>query len=87
MTITLRNLPTEVERAIREKAKKEGLSLNRTVAKLLAEATGRGKTRPKKRVVHHDLDYLAGKWTKEEADEFDAFLKEHRSWIDPKDWK
>lgn len=87
MTITLRNLPPQVERAIRDKAKKEGLSLNRTVAKLLAEATGKGPSKPGKRVLHHDLDHLAGKWTKEEADEFDAFLRQHRSLIDSKDWQ
>ena len=77
MTITLRNLPTEVERAIREKAKKEGLSLNRTVAKLLAEATGQdgGKKKP---VLHYNFDKYAGVWSKEEADEFDACLKEMR---------
>ena len=40
-----------------------------------------------KPVVHHDLDHLFGVWTKEEADEFDAFLKEHRSIIDPEMWK
>ena len=83
--ITLRNLPPEVARAIREKAKKEKISLNRAVISLLEEATGHGRQARKER-FHDELDALAGSWTKEEADEFDAFLREHRT-IDPEMWK
>jgi len=85
--ITVRNLPPEVAKAIRERARKEGVSLNRAVIKLLAEATGFAKAKPKKPVLHHDLDHIFGVWTKEEADEFDQFLKEHRSIVDPEMWK
>jgi hypothetical protein len=85
--ITVRNLPPAVAKAVKEKARKEGLSLNKAVLKLLEEATGQGPAKASKPVVHHDLDHLFGVWTKEEADEFDAFLKEHRSIIDPEMWK
>jgi hypothetical protein len=82
--ITIRNLPREVERAVQEKARKEGLSLNRAVAALLGEATGQ---RPaEKSAVHHDFDKYAGRWRKAEGDEFDASLKEQRR-VDPADWK
>ena len=84
--ITVRNIPPDVAKAIKEKAKKEHLSLNRAVVELLEETTVPAKS-PRKRVLHHDLDFLAGVWTKEEADEFDSFLKEQRSFLDPKDWK
>jgi len=83
--ITVRNLPPEVARAIRERARKEKISLNRAVIKLLEEALGTGG-HARKEVLHHDLDDLAGSWSKEEADEFDRFLKEHRR-IDPELWK
>lgn len=83
--ITVRNLPPEVAKFIREKAHKEGLSLNRAVVQLLEEATGVKRTR--KPVVHHDLDHLFGVWSAEEADEFDRYLEEHRSIIDPEMWK
>jgi plasmid stability protein len=82
--ITLRNLPREVAKAIRERARKEGVSLNRAVIEFLEEATGFTKTKPKEPVLHHDLDHLFGVWSKEEADEFDQFLKEHRSIVDPR---
>lgn len=83
--ITLRNVPPQVARAIRERAKKEKTSLNRAVIRLLEEATGLGGPGRKQR-VRDALDALAGSWTKEEADEFDAFLREHRT-IDPEMWK
>jgi hypothetical protein len=86
--ITLRNVPPPVARAIKERAKRERVSLNRAVVELLEEATGRpastGKT--PRRALYHDLDKYAGSWTKEEADEFDASLKEQRQ-VDPKDWE
>ena len=75
--ITLRNLPPEVARTIREKAKKEKISLNRAVISLLEEATGTGQ-RKKKDVLHHDLDRFAGCWTQEEYDEFMDALREQR---------
>ena len=82
--ITVRNLPREVERAVQEKARKEGLSLNRAVAALLEEATGRRAAT--KAAGHHDFDKYAGRWRKAEADAFDASLKDQRR-VDPADWR
>lgn len=85
--ITVRNLPREVAQAIRDKARKQGLSLNRTIASLLAQATGHGEEkRKRKRVLHHDLDRFFGVWSKEEADEFDEALREERQ-IEQDMWK
>lgn len=83
--ITVRNLPPGVERAIRQRAARDGVSLNRAVVTCLEEATGehRAKNRPS---VNHDFDKYAGRWSKKEADRFDASLQEQRR-IDPKDWK
>jgi hypothetical protein len=82
--ITVRNLPPAVAKAVQERARKEKLSLNKAIVRLLEEATGAGK--PKKRVIHHDLDRFFGTWTKEEADAFDEALREQRQ-IDPEMWK
>jgi hypothetical protein len=81
--ITVRNLPSAVAKAVREKAKKERLSLNKAVVKLLEEATG---TAPKGRIVHHDLDHLAGRWSEEEYRQFMAALREQRQ-VDPEMWR
>lgn len=83
-SITVRNLPPKVVKAIREKARRERLSVNKAVLRLLEEATGSGPQGPK--LVHHDLDRFFGTWAKEEADTFDAALKEQRR-VDPETWK
>ena len=80
--ITVRNLPPAVAKAVREKARKEKLSLNKAIVKLLEEATGTGK----RRVVRHDLDRFFGTWSGAEADAFDQALREQRQ-IDPEMWE
>jgi DNA-binding ferritin-like protein (Dps family) len=82
--ITVRNLPPEVARAIRAKAKRERLSINKAVVKLLEEATGAAK--PSRPVLHHDLDRFAGRWSQEEYDQFMESLREQRA-IEPEMWK
>ena len=71
-------------RKIQKRARAEGLSLSRTVIKLLEESLG---LRRKPQVTrHHDLDRFAGTWTAEEAAAFDAALKGVRQ-IDPELWQ
>ena len=72
--ITVRNLPPAVAKAIKDKARKEKLSLNEAVVRLLEEATG------------VDLDRFAGTWSEAEYQEFREAMKEHRQ-IDPEMWK
>ena len=81
--ITLRNVPEPVARAVRERAAKYHVSLNRAVIALLEEAVG-GVT-PRRRQPDA-IDLIAGTWTKAEADAFDRHLKEIRT-IDPEMWK
>jgi plasmid stability protein len=85
--ITVRNLPPPVAKAIQHKAKRENKSLNQTVVALLEMATGQAGAKSHQTTLHRDLDHLAGSWTEAEADEFDAYLKESRSIINPKDWE
>lgn len=81
--ITVRNLPPAVVKAVKEKARREKLSLNKAIVALLEQATG---TQGGKKVLHHDLDHLAGQWSDEEYREFMAALREQRQ-IDPEMWK
>ena len=83
--ITLRGLPSEVARALRQRAERDGASLNRTLIWMLEESLGgpRGPKRPRR---HHDLDALAGAWTRQQAAAFDAALVEQRA-VDPDLWK
>lgn len=81
--ITLRNIPPEIQKAIRAKAKQKRISMNRAVLELLQERVG---TRGTKRKVYTDLDHLWGTWSDAEADAFDKVLEEQRR-IDPEDWR
>ncbi len=82
--ITLRNIPQDIQQAIRNRANDEGLSLNKTVLRMLEEALG---LNPESKEVHHrDLDHLAGTWSQEEADEFDVALAEQRQ-LAPEPWE
>lgn len=83
--ITLRKLPPVLARRIEREAERTGTSAAATVVRMLCEAVeGRGSKGPtgKKR----DLSWLAGIWSKEEADEFDRVLGEQRK-IEPKLWR
>jgi hypothetical protein len=84
--ITVRNLPSEVAKAIERKARAERASLNRVVTTLLIEATGLQKEVRGKKKLKHDLDRFAGKWSRQDAEAFDAALKGQRS-VDARDWK
>ena len=82
--ITVRNLPPELARVIRQKAKREKTSLNRAVISLLEGATGLSK--PRTDEVHTDLDRFFGCISKEEAEELNAAIWEQRQ-IEPEMWK
>jgi hypothetical protein len=83
--VTLRRLPPELARIIRRKADQERTSINKAVISLLEESVGvRGRRKAKP--FQHDLDALAGSWTKEEAAAFEKALAKQRT-IDPHLWK
>ncbi len=82
--MTLRGLNEEEARRLREEARREGISLNALLLRLIREAAGLAQ-RPW-RVRHHDLDALAGTWTDEDADAFLAAIEEAER-IDPDMWK
>ena len=81
MTISLRNLPPEVEKAILETSRREGISRNKATLRLL-----QASLRKPKKARNSDFDEFFGTWSKAEADEFDAALAEMRK-VDPIDWE
>lgn len=68
---------------IRRTADSRGISINKAVVSLLEEKLG---TKDKKRTLHHDLDHLAGSWTKEETRAFEKALARQRA-VDEELWK
>jgi len=77
---TIRAVPADIDRALRQKARAAGKSLNEAVLEILAKET-RGAGEPK---LYHDLDHLAG--TMNPDPEFDKFIEEQRQ-IDWELWR
>ena len=69
MTISLRNLPKEVEKAILETSHREGISLNKATLRLL-------QAQLHKPAKNSDFEEFCGTWSSAEADAFDAVLAE-----------
>ncbi len=68
-TMTLRNVDDRISEALKEKARKEGTSVNSLMLKILKESLGIDKK--KRAVVYDDLDHLAGTWSSKDAAEFE----------------
>lgn len=83
--LTIRGLDQTVHESLKEAAENAGLSVNRYVVRLLNREFGQEK-KPKERKIYHDLDWMIGRWTEEEANAFDEAIKEFDE-IDPEDWK
>jgi hypothetical protein len=80
MQYTLRKIPREVDKTLRQKARKEGRSLNEVAIEALSRGAGVELGIEK----NHDLDFAIGTWV--EDPEFDKAIGEQRQ-IDPDLWK
>lgn len=83
-SITIHGLDDPLDSLIREKAKNEGLSLNKTIKKILEESLGIKPRLIKDR--RKDFLDLFGSWTKYDLKEFDQNAKQF-SQIDSTDWE
>ena len=83
-SITIHDLDDSLEAMIQEKAREEGLSLNKTVKKLLRKALGleQGGNGDRKA----DFVEFCGGWSKADAAEFERNTKDFRK-IDSQDWQ
>jgi hypothetical protein len=68
-TMTLRGIDEKTAEAPKERAQKEGTSVNAVTLRLIRESLGLDKR--KRNVIFDDLDHLAGTWSQEEAAEFE----------------
>jgi len=82
--MTLRGLNEEEAQQLREEARRQEVSLNALLLRLVREGAGLAK-RPRLR-RRHDLDALAGTWTDEQAVAFTTALEDTER-IDPEMWK
>lgn len=68
-TMTLRGIDEKTAEALKERARKEGTSINAVTLRLIRESLGLDKR--KRNVIYNDLDHLAGTWSQEEVAEFE----------------
>ncbi|MEP7365490.1 MAG: hypothetical protein ABI972_19730 [Acidobacteriota bacterium] len=74
---TIRDVPPEVDQALRKKAARRNISLNRLILDELAQATDQ-------RTPRADFSDLVGRWTPDPA--FDEIIAAQRK-IDRKKWR
>lgn len=74
---TIRNVPPDVDQALRKKAARRQISLNRFILNELAQATDQ-------RTPPADFSDLVGRWTPDPA--FDEIIASQRK-IDQKKWR
>jgi plasmid stability protein len=77
---TVRNIPEQVDRALRRRVRETGRSFNQIAVEALAAGAGE-PARPRR-----DLSGIAGSVTAREADEIEDEVRRQRQ-IDPELWK
>lgn len=82
--ITVRGVDDATARALKERARKEGISVNAVLLKTMRESLGLKKK--KRTVIHDDLDHLAGTWSEKDFTEFQKRIADFEA-IDKKMWK
>lgn len=82
-TITVRGVDDVLADALKTIAEREKESMNKTIIKILEKGTGLSAKVPFP--AHHDLDSLAGTWSKKQADTFIRDTQEF-SRIDEEIW-
>ena len=77
---TIRNVPEAIDRELRERAKRKGITLNDAAVEALKRGLGVAETN----VVYGDLDDLIGTWKRD--GEFDRAIEEQDK-VDEDAWR
>jgi hypothetical protein len=83
-TMTIHGIDPQLDNLIKSKAKAEGLSVNKTIKKLLEISLGI-TPRPGKKNIS-DFEEFCGVWTREDVKEFEKTI-EDLSQVAPGDWQ
>jgi plasmid stability protein len=82
--MTIRGLDDVTIKALKDKAKQDGSSINAALLKILRK--GLGLEKKQHTTVYHDLDHLAGTWDNKDSAEFRKNVEDFEK-IDEKMWK
>jgi len=84
--LSLRGFDDELDRRIRERARREGISLNRAALQLLRRGAGLDEKGTRAMVVGNSLDHLIGTWSDRERRDFEKSI-EPLEQVDASFWK
>ena len=84
--LTVRGFDDELAEAIRQLARRDGISLNQAALKLLRRGAGLPYGQGDGRNIGSALDDLFGSWSHEEAEAFDASLDVFET-VDESAWR
>jgi hypothetical protein len=82
-SITIHNLDDKASKKLSELSRAQGLSLNKTIKKLLYESLGLSPS--VKKDHREDFSEFFGIWSEESGKQFESSLAEFET-IDPEDW-
>jgi hypothetical protein len=82
--IHLRTVSKVMMLRLKQEAAARNISVNQLILLLLG--AGLGLSNKPSKIVHHDLDKLAGTWNKKEAEQFRKSIKDFEK-IDQELWK
>ena len=83
--INIRGLDDNVHQHLKKEAREKGLSLNTLIVKYLRQDVGLDIP-VKKKQTHHELDKLAGTWSKKDVQDFQKAVSGFET-IDESIWK
>jgi plasmid stability protein len=83
--VNIRGLDDAVHQRLKIEAREKGLSLNTLIVKYLRQNVGLA-TPHKKNPTHHELDTLAGTWSKKDVQDFQKAISAFDE-IDESIWK
>ena len=83
--ISLRGIDEEMASRLKEEAKRQRVSVNALILKLIKSGV-EASSRMQRRRVYRDLDSLAGTWTAKEASEFLNAVTDFEQ-VDPELWR
>lgn len=81
--INLRGLDKSLMARLKAESKQRGVSMNTLILQFIRQ--GLGLTYERKATVYHDLDKLAGTWSKKDEEEFNKAIVDFEK-IDPELW-
>jgi len=83
-SITIHGVDEQLGKLIKSKAQSQGLSINKTIKKMLEEALG---VKPRHRAAHRsDFEEFFGMWSESELTDFTNRTRDLRT-IDHGDWQ